>query len=73
MIQPFQPLKSPPTLAREFGVTVRQVEHAITSYRIDPLTRISGIRLYDAAGAERIRSALVRTGALTPPRKAGAR
>lgn len=64
-----QNLQTLPALARRFRVTQRQIEYAAARYQIEPAARVGLVRVYDCLAAERIRSALVRTGALPPLRK----
>lgn len=62
-------LETLPQLARRFGVSVRQVEYAAARYAIEPVGRIGLVRCYDAGTAERLESALRRTGAIPPARR----
>ena len=47
-------------IARDEGVPLHRVTYAADTYRIKPTQRAGVIRLYDAAGAAAIRSALRR-------------
>lgn len=54
-------------LRQRYGVTAKQIEHALSTRDIEPTQRIGNVRLFDDRAVKRIEATLRETGAMPVP------